>query len=169
MKHVILDYLTDEDKEYVNKTGVSFFNRHKPCRLSAETKDSFLHILQGLNTNENDMCLTILSHGYVSQDFKISGVVKDDQRINLILWREILDICNQIRTNNLLILNVLHPCNSCHIMDSYNGEDKVDRIWCSQTENATVNHALRAAMDFGDLSSFIADVSQDDEVDYLEY
>jgi len=168
MTHYIVDYLIDSERDYVNQTGAPFFKRHSHRRFSAETKDQFIQFLLNLNTNDEDLCLTILSHGYVSTDLSISGIVKDDRRENLILWREILDSCNQIRTNNQLILNVLHPCKSCHIMDNYKKYDLVDFIWYSQDENATVNHALRAALEFYDFNSFIADISQDENVLYFE-
>lgn len=169
MEHFIIDYITDSDRAYINMTGAAFLNRNTYRRFSANTKDDFIQCLQNLNTDTNDLCLTILSHGHTNQQLRTAGVINDDQRINLIEWRKLLDICNQIRTENRLILNVLHPCNSYHIMDNHNKEDRVDCIWYSPTENATVNHALRSALEFSDLSSFIADVSQDEDVDYIEY
>jgi hypothetical protein len=137
MRQVLIDYLSSNDRsELAYKIVESQINRLKPFRPN--NSQELLDFLVSLNTNNNSLLITILSHDH---DRGITFGTYD----SLLTWCELCEKINSIRTNFPLILNLTAICNSLRIIPYKKGlGSKIDKIWISTSNVNSINKGLLA-------------------------
>lgn len=161
MTHIIIDYLSEEDR-----TGLAYravkneIDSLNPIRCN--NSDRFLQALSFLNTDNDPLIITILSHGH------LRGITFGTYA-SLITWCELCEKLNFIRTNNSLTLNLIAICNS-HLIIPYKISlgVNIDRIWVSTNTVISINKGLLASKE-NEFSNFVNKLDDKEKSLYAEF
>ncbi|MCX6244656.1 MAG: hypothetical protein NTU98_08125 [Bacteroidetes bacterium] len=154
MEKIIIDYLREEDRE-----GLAYKAVRKELEDSntkeADNRLGLLMILQELKTNDDDLLLTFLSHGFSG------GITKGDNE-TLITWMDLCTAVNSIKTTYSVTLNLLAICNSFHIEQyrSIFGKN-IKKIWITNSCVISINKSL-LAMKHGDFKTFYSNLAEEE-------
>ena len=107
MQQILIDYLSSKDRGELAykaaKPKIDIANLFKP-----NNSEELLMLLGSLNTDDNSLMITILSHGH-------KRGITYGYYDSLLTWCELCEIVNSARTNFPLILNLTAICNSYQI------------------------------------------------------
>jgi hypothetical protein len=135
--NIILDYLQESDYEHPSyKSATNQLEKMKV--IKCEAKEDFKQTILGFGQFNEDITLTILSHGHEK------GIAKGTWD-SLISWDEIIELINGCKGNYDLKLNLLSICNSkCILSSSSFYKQRIDEVWLTNSNVVSINKALYA-------------------------
>jgi len=136
---IIIEYLSEYDRIQpafkALKSKLEIFTTYK-----ASNPEELLNILDNLNSTNESLIITILSHG------SSNGILYDNKEY-LVTWIELGCHANKVRTQKPIILNLIGICNSYLISDYRKTEcSNIDKIWVSTDSVDSLDIAISAAM-----------------------
>lgn len=161
MTHKIIDYLSEQDRdELAYKSVKKELNSLNVTQCS--NSDELLTVLNNLNTDNDSIILTILTHGH---ERGITFGTFD----SLITWCELCEKVNSIRTTYSLTLNLITVCNSYFIIPYKKilGAN-IDRIWISTDTVVSIKKGLLASKE-STFENFIYNLEEEEKKLYSEF
>ena len=135
--NIILDYLKESDYEHPSyKSTTNQLEKMKV--IKCESAKDFKQTIPGFGQFNEDIPLTILSHGHEK------GIAKGTWD-SLINWDEIIELINGFKGNYNLKLNLLSICNSnCILSSSSFYKQRIDEVWLTNSKVVSKSKALNA-------------------------
>jgi hypothetical protein len=161
MTHEIIDYLSEQDRnELAYKAVQKDIDSLNPTQCA--NSDELLTVLNNLNTDNDSLILTILTHGHVR------GITFGTYA-SLISWCELCKNANSIRTTHPLTLNLITICNSDLIIP-YKKDlgTKIDKIWVSTDSVLSINKGLLVAKE-SSFKNFFYKLEEEEKGLYKEF
>jgi hypothetical protein len=156
--NIIIDYLqeTDYNQPACKCTELQL---EKLGIVRCENSDDIKNTILGYGQFDEDVFLTILSHGHER------GLAKETWE-SLITWCELLELINRCKENHKITLNLLSVCNSNSIQISANFcNHKIDEIWVTTSEVVSISKSL-LALNASSFDDFNEQLEEDERVLY---
>lgn len=163
MKIIVVEFLSpDEYEKDVYKVAAPYISKLHTIKCS--TSADVLHVLHELNTNNEPLIITFLSHGNQIRLGKI-----EDGIHHQLPFDELLPVLNECRTNHPLFVNLMANCHSHGMKDFLQLAKKIDEFWVVTDETRSILKAILAAIDKGDSDAFLELNDQGTDCLYIKY
>ncbi|WHZ06848.1 MAG: hypothetical protein OJF59_000601 [Cytophagales bacterium] len=157
---IYIEYLAESDRQtpaYKAVESTLRANAAIPCQSS----DNLITTLRNINTNDESVLLTILTHGHPDG-------INFGTRASLLPWRKLCQIVNDCVTNHPLILNLAGVCNS-NLIGEFRpllGQN-IQKIWATTDWVNSISKSLLLSNSI-DFNDFILNLDEPERIKYQE-